>query len=381
MLNRAKLMRELQGVADQLFVDHAQENTQAQKLFAQMAADPTFQYKINEIRTQSPWPLPSWHGKLNDIISLNPTISKYTALSVDGSQIYPDRHQGTACYLINIGSVVLHYGMRTNSPVVFDSIPYVFAGNNAHIENIQPMEVVNGKRQELELQAGLELSRNIKSAHPEFVEGLGALLFDGSLIFWHLEAKNPNLKTHFLDTYLVLLFELYKDKIPFAGYISLPKSKELVNLIKIYAAQFDLKLAEQLKDFDHVVDAAVIYSFLKPNTRSIVFKNHANVSEQYPDAVHPHFFYMHVGNEIGRVEIPAWIAQDEHMVNTIASIIIDQCSKGRGYPVVLAEAHEQAVVKGPDREFFYQLLHKFGFEQKQRFNLSQKVIKKRGIGI
>ncbi len=70
-----------------------------------------------------------------------------------------------------------------------------------------------------------------------------------------------------------------------------------------------------------------------------------------------------------------------HMVNNIASMIIDQCAKGRGYPVALAEAHEQAVVKGPDREFFYQLLHKFGFEQKQRFNLSQKVIKKRGIGI
>ncbi len=54
-----------------------------------------------------------------------------------------------------------------------------------------------------------------------------------------------------------------------------------------------------------------MHSFLQPNTRSIVFKNHATVSEQYPDAVHPHFFYLHVGHEIGRVEIPAWIAQDE----------------------------------------------------------------------
>ncbi len=75
------------------------------------------------------------------------------------------------------------------------------------------------------------------------------MLFDGSLIFWHLEAKNPNLKTHFLDTYLAILFELYKDKITFASYISLPKSKELVNLIKMYAADFDITLSRTIKRF------------------------------------------------------------------------------------------------------------------------------------
>ncbi len=163
MLNRAKLMRELQGVADQLFVDYSQEHVHAQTLFAQMATDPTFPYKINEIRDKSPWPLPSWSETLNDIIPINSSVSKYSVLSVDGSQIYPDRHQGTACYLINVGSVVLRYGMQS-TPVAFDSVPYVFAGNNAHIENIQPTELVNGKRQELELTAGLELGRQSKDS-------------------------------------------------------------------------------------------------------------------------------------------------------------------------------------------------------------------------
>ena len=67
----------------------------------------------------------------------------------------------------------------------------------------------------------------------------------------------------------------------------------------------------------------------------------------------PHFFYMDVGAEIVRIEIPAWIARDEQKINTVAQIILNQSIKGRGYPVALAEAHEQAVVKGPDREFFY----------------------------
>ena len=88
-----------------------------------------------------------------------------------------------------------------------------------------------------------------------------------------------------------------------------------------------------------------------------------------------------MGNEIGRVEIPAWVAWDEQLVDVVAQTMIDQCIKGHGYPVVLAEAHEQAVVKGPDRDFFYHLLHKIGMERHVRPVLSQKVIKKRGIGI
>jgi hypothetical protein len=62
-------------------------------------------------------------------------------------------------------------------------------------------------------------------------------------------------------------------------------------------------------------------------------------------------------------------------------VILDQSIKGRGYPVCLAEAHEQAVVKGPDRDFFYHVLQKVGIEQKQHYVVSQKSLKKRGIGI
>ena len=95
----------------------------------------------------------------------------------------------------------------------------------------------------------------------------------------------------------------------------------------------------------------------------------------------PHFFYLHTGYEIARVEIPAWIASDDAAVSLVARMLLDQSIKGRGYPVVLAEAHEQAVVKGPDRDFFYQMITKLSIERKQRILLSQKSVKKRGIGI
>ena len=107
----------------------------------------------------------------------------------------------------------------------------------------------------------------------------------------------------------------------------------------------------------------------------------SDICAEYPAHLQPHFFYLHVGSEIVRIEIPAWIAQSELYVNTISRIILDQCTKGNGYPVLIAEAHEQAVVKGPDRDFFYHVITKLGIERNQRLFASAKSVKKRGIGI
>jgi hypothetical protein len=37
---------------------------------------------------------------------------------------------------------------------------------------------------------------------------------------------------------------------------------------------------------------------------------------------------------------------------------MDQCAKGRGYPVALSEAHEQAVVRAADRRSFDELVRR-----------------------
>ena len=213
-------------------------------------------------------------------------------------------------------------------------------------------------------------------------------LFDGSLIFWHLESKETEVKNRFLASYLDALQKLYEKRILMAGYISLTKSKELVNLIRTALTELagDLGLEQLVQDanmasVDRISDAQVVRFFLKPFSRTILFKNHSTITKQYPPYLHPHFFYLHVGNEIARVEIPAWIAQSVERVNIISRIIIDQCVKGNGYPVALAEAHEQAVVKGQDRDFFYHLVRKVGLTYQRRQLFSQKVRNKRGIRV
>jgi hypothetical protein len=377
MLNRAVLMQQLQTLCSDLFIDVSPELAIAHESWQRIVADPAFLYKVRQIST--PWLVPDWYDHLGTVIPVASNGGPYTVLAVDGSQVYPDRHQGTSCFLINIGSVVLHYGHTAAAPVVFDSKPTVFTGHDVVDEVTVGPELVNCRRQEFELEQGLVQSISLKQMLPPATPF--AFLFDGSLIFWHLESKEGNLKEIFLNKYLNILEQLYRESILCAGYISLPKSKELVNLIRIELCKFKIEGCKELQAVDHLVDSAIARFFLPPYARSIVFKSNAKIGDAYPPHLMPHFFYMDVGAEIVRIEIPAWIARDEKLLNQLTAIILNQTLKGNGYPVALAEAHEQAVIKGPDREFFYHLITKMGIEQRRRLSFSQKSMKKRGMGI
>lgn len=376
MLDRLKLLVELANVADKLFVDTTPSYHLAQDIWQAITTDSTFLYKVRDVHN-APWPVPLWQDDLGDITIIERATYPHVVFSVDGSQIYPDRHNVLSCCLINTGSVVLPYNCE-NKRVQLFSDPTVFAGVD---ENQQPFTTdgVNCKRQELELRAGLDLSKKIKNEYGDNVPCV--LLFDGSLIFWHLSSKDIDVRDYFLNAYLALLDELYQEKALVCWYISMPKSKELMSLVRLYLCDFDVEKKELYESVDSVIDSGIMYSVLDPYTRSIVFSNHSSISVYYPNHLRPFFFYLHTGNEIGRVEIPAWIAQDEKIVDLIAQIVIDQCIKGGGYPVALAEAHEQAVVKGPDRDFFYHFLQKMGMERNHTQSISRKSLKKRGIGI
>jgi hypothetical protein len=63
-----------------------------------------------------------------------------------------------------------------------------------------------------------------------------------------------------------------------------------------------------------------------------------------------------VGRELARVEVPRWVAHDAEQVDLVHSLIYDQCVRGHGYPVALARAHEQAVVRSADRRTFQRIV-------------------------
>ena len=69
-----------------------------------------------------------------------------------------------------------------------------------------------------------------------------------------------------------------------------------------------------------------------------------------------YFCYVHVGAEVARVEFPQWVVEDSQLLNSSLSLMLAQVQKGFGYPVALAEAHNQAVVRGGERTRFFTLL-------------------------
>ena len=69
-----------------------------------------------------------------------------------------------------------------------------------------------------------------------------------------------------------------------------------------------------------------------------------------------YFCYVNVGREVARIDMPEWVAEDEEILELALGMMLAQVQKGYGYPVVLAEAHNQAVVRGGDRASFFALL-------------------------
>ena len=107
VLNRVKLLQEMHILSDKLFIDHAQERDfyglSGKKLVKMCIYYKKFK-RFNFLGL-----LYKWSGQLDATYAVQDNISVYQVVAVDGSQIYPDKHQGIGCFLINIGSIILRY--------------------------------------------------------------------------------------------------------------------------------------------------------------------------------------------------------------------------------------------------------------------------------
>lgn len=379
MLNKELILKQLNAIVEPESNQWLEEYKYACHIWDLIKFDIELQENIKKQNFN--FVLPTWSQSLNDIFVLDNYKSSYRAISVDGSQIYPDRHSGIPYYLVNIGIVDIIYRNRERK-VNLSNVPYVF-NSNFNIYSFSE-EIVNCQRTELELKTGYELSVSAKEENPEMPV---LFLCDGSLIFWHLGNKDEQTKVKYLNSYLNSLEMFYNSRIPIVGYISLPKSCELINVLRSGLAS-NLIAHTQERDikslFMGLVDTDILSASLQVNSRTIVFKNNSPITEYYPDHSKPYFVYIKLENEIARLEFPAWLAQDEILLKKTIEIVIDQIQKGFGYPITLSEAHEQAVVKSGDKDFFYYMIDKISNNSKllkQRRNISSKSLNKKMAGI
>ena len=362
MLDRSKLTKQLELVVKYSFDAISQELEVAKKLWKKINEDSDFVDKAQKACKSCG--LPDWEGSLNAKNQMDIEPKVYTVVSVDGSQIYPDRHQGTDCFLINISEIILHYG-QTRSGAKLESFPYVYSSDS----DFDSEQLVNCRRQELEFKHGFDVAKQVKSKAQNPV----VLIFDGSLIFWHLQSKDEQAKQLFFSKYISILNDCAKAEIVLCSYISLPKSKDLVSLLR-----FDVGNAQL---FDYLTDADLVAIYLQEWQMSTIFKSNAEITKDYPENLKPHFFYANVGTEIARIEVPAYVRQNLEQMKLVEQIVVDQIKKGNGYPVALSEAHEQAVIKNYEKEFFYSLIKNFMYTavilseqgESKEFRLSNKL--------
>ena len=306
---------------------------------------------------------------LNQHYEALPLPSEFTVMATDGSQIDVDRHRSTRCYLINIGSIILHYGASPSA--VLDSLPHLYSGE----EDLVIAPVGKGREQPIEgvllgIKRSVDESHRLAELAAELPPGGSTLaLLDGSLILWGLEAY-PEFVTEALLAkgficYLDEMRKLNRDRrLAVASYISFPRSTDVVNALRVSIcphepANCDRYCPNRVRDCDTVAgvqDRELFINLLSPGERSAVFLSQSSVVEKHYGIHQVYFFYLRVDDEIARVEVPQWVVMEEGLLSLAHTLVLDQCRRGQGYPVALSEAHEQAVVTGADREYFWQVV-------------------------
>ncbi|AVH65419.1 DNA double-strand break repair nuclease NurA [Nostoc sp. 'Peltigera membranacea cyanobiont' N6] len=365
MLDLTKLARQMQGLSQHLTLEAAASRQRLE--LAQQHLKNAYESQQDLIDRQEKWrdrilfanatPIEPLETCIN--IPVPPKI--HTVIATDGSQIAPNHHEIAYCYLLNIGRVVLHYGQ--NRHPLLDSLPEVFyRPEDLYMSRqwgIRTEEWMSFRRTASEATVLAELACAAKGEAPALA------MVDGSLIYWFLEQLPIDARDRILPPILEAWQQMRDAQIPLIGYLSASRSIETMNFLRLLACPHpvpDCKTycPNQLekvacKIFEQLRDTSVWATRLKPGQRSTLWRSNSPILELYGDQT-IYFCYVHVGTEIARIEVPAWVAENVTMLDQALGLMLAQVQKGYGYPVAIAEAHNQAVVKGGDRARFFALL-------------------------
>lgn len=308
-----------------------------------------------------------------------PAPDDWMAVSVDSSHIDVDRHLPLRCYLINLGGCAITYGANPNCQ--FFSEPTLAAGDGDLY--LRPDDGSTGETPiSGQLLGVLRTVREVERlAHAVEASAPGVpvlALLDGTLAFWDLQRGNyprfvvDTLINNRLRSGLARLREASRSDRPvvLAAYTSRPQTTEVAGAVRAClctsndvectrrcsARRSDLAQCDNAAGFD---DRELFDALLEPGHRSPLYQTGRRASHFALDlavgAEWSRFYYIHSGTEVARVEVPDWVAEDPELLALGHAMLAKQCELGLGYPVVISEAHEQAVVSGRDREEFRKL--------------------------
>jgi len=371
MLDLTKLARQIPGISQHLRVEAAASRQRlelGQRLLLQAnAQQEEIVKRQDKWRDRMTFTAATPIEPLNTRIEITAAPESHTIFATDGSQIAPSHHEIAYCYLINVGRVMLHYGQSLYP--LLDSLPeVVYRPEDLYVSRqwgIRTEEWMGHRRTICEATMLAEMAcRWVKPPGPH-LDTPNLAMVDGSLIYWFLEGLPGEARDRILPPILDAWNQLRSVNVPLLGYLSAARSTEALNFLRLSAcphktpdcmthcANITDKLPCQV--IDPLRDAAMWASLLEPGQRSPLFRSCARILDLYAEH-RIYFCYVHVGTEVARVEVPEWVALNSTLFNQSLSLTLAQVDKGFGYPVALAEAHNQAVVRGGDRVRFFALL-------------------------
>jgi hypothetical protein len=345
--------------------------------------------KIEAARTT--WLVAGLTDGLSDHFPPPPTPSDWTVIASDGSHIEVDRHRAARCFLINIGAVSLDYGSRPDA--LLASFPHLYSD-----ENDLAVSAPGGGREQMIEGNILGAKRSVEecSRLAEMAAGLPAgrdclALLDGTLILWGLEAYPDFVTDVLLHRGLLKCLDGLKKlngsrRLAMASYISFPRSTDVVNVLRVSVCPSDIPDCDRDCPLDKeraceavagVRDRDLFIELLGEGERSALFVSPSKIVAEHYGEHRVHFFYLRAGDEIARIEVPQWVAENNELLKLAHGLVLDQCRRGHGYPVALSEAHELAVVTGADRDSFWELVDSSLIEERLPGATSAKSTSKR----
>lgn len=353
------------------------------------------------------WLLAELTEALDSIVALPPCPSLHTVVAADGSQIAADRHDIALCYLLNVGSIVLRYGageratLRSHPILALPDDDMLDTGEGESAL-IQPKRLaIRRLLAEVACLADLIGAHDLSSpsvavpSPPDTSLSASSplALFDGSLILWPLETEQEEYRSRVLEEFLTHLEQARLRRAPIVGYISMPQSRDVINALRVHrcphaeakcdqycphrAKPHPYHVAPDCAGTERITDAQLFATRLKPGERTAVFGSKSKILQSYPPEQQIQFFYLNVGPEVARVELPAWVAGDTGLLALTHALCLDQARKGDGYPVALAEAHELAVIRAPERDAFFHLIERALVTSHQPLAGTRKALSKR----
>lgn len=293
----------------------------------------------------------STHRRLPD---LPPNL---TILAADGSQIAPDRHAQVEYCLINVGAVQMRPGAA--DPAVTKVSSRLFYA--------EEIETPSGLITDASLALRRDLNeRRLLADLAVHAEPPVVTFTDGPMELWGGRDGEGEEASEFqksLEEYKHVLARLNDLQVITAGYVDKPGANLVVRLLEVLLIPEErLPEIRKLRPLRGVRDFDLFRDLLGTGERSAVFALQSQSAKSYPGPLGLHFFYLNTGRSghpwLARVEIPAWVAENNLMLDTLQATLIQQCRAlgNRPFPYILHRAHETAVVSLQEREQVTQMI-------------------------